>query len=81
MRSPIELREAERRELRQRVASRSGRVDDGRRARLILLLAQAPPGFVAILFAMPVGTTYTHKTAKLPRLPPRLFAVLLSDAC
>src|SRR5262244_1156929 len=38
MRSAIELTEAERRELRRRAASRSGRADDGRRARLILLL-------------------------------------------
>jgi len=39
MRSAIELTEAERRELRRRAASRSGRADDGRRAWLILLLA------------------------------------------
>src|SRR5262245_56454496 len=38
MRSTMELTEAEGRELRRRVASRSGRADDGRRARLILLL-------------------------------------------
>ena len=39
MKSTIGLTEGERRELRQRAASRSGRADDGRRARLILLLA------------------------------------------
>jgi len=39
MQSRIILTEAERTELSQRVASRSGRADDGRRARLILLLA------------------------------------------
>ena len=39
MMSTIGLTEGERRELRQRAASRSGRADDGRRARLILLLA------------------------------------------
>jgi transposase len=39
MRSAIGLTEAERRELHRRVASRSGRADDGRRAQLILLLA------------------------------------------
>jgi transposase len=38
MRSTIGLTEAERLELSQRAASRSGRADDGRRARLILLL-------------------------------------------
>ena len=38
MRSTIGLTEAERRELTQRAASRNGRADDGRRARLILLL-------------------------------------------
>jgi transposase len=38
MGSTIGLTEAERRELTQRAASRSGRADDGRRARLILLL-------------------------------------------
>jgi transposase len=38
MRSRIGLTEAERIELSQRAASRSGRADDGRRARLILLL-------------------------------------------
>src|SRR5215813_3212170 len=39
MMSTIRLTEGERRELGQRAASRSGRADDGRRARLILLLA------------------------------------------
>ena len=39
MRSPIGLTQAERLELSQRATSRSGRADDGRRARLILLLA------------------------------------------
>jgi transposase len=39
MMSTIGLTEGERRELSQRAASRSGRADDGRRARLILLLA------------------------------------------
>ena len=39
MMSPIGLTEGERRELSQRAASRSGRADDGRRARLLLLLA------------------------------------------
>ena len=38
MKSTIGLTEGERRELCQRAASRSGRADDGRRARLILLL-------------------------------------------
>src|SRR5215470_13350849 len=38
MKSTIELTEAERMELSQRATSRSGRADDGRRARLILLL-------------------------------------------
>src|SRR5262252_10123739 len=38
MKSTIGLTEGERRELSQRAASRSGRADDGRRARLILLL-------------------------------------------
>ena len=38
MMSTIRLTEGERRELGQRAASRSGRADDGRRARLILLL-------------------------------------------
>ena len=38
MRSTIVLTEAERVELNQRAASRSGRADDARRARLILLL-------------------------------------------
>src|SRR5919202_2424571 len=38
MSSTIGLTEAEGRELRRRAASRSGRADDGRRARLILLL-------------------------------------------
>src|SRR5215831_5848002 len=39
MKSPIGLTEGVRRELRQRAASRSGGADDGRRTRLILLLA------------------------------------------
>src|SRR6516162_7257561 len=39
MTSALGLAEAEHRELRRRAASRSGRADDGRRARLILLLA------------------------------------------
>src|SRR5262249_56213402 len=39
MMNTIILSEGERRELSQRAASRSGRADDGRRARLILLLA------------------------------------------
>ena len=39
MSSTIGLTEAERLELSHRAASRSGRADDGRRARLILLLA------------------------------------------
>ena len=39
MKSTIGLTEGERRELRQQAASRSGRADDGRRVRLILLLA------------------------------------------
>ena len=39
MMSTIGLTEGERRELSQRAASRSGRADDGRRARLLLLLA------------------------------------------
>jgi len=39
MKSTIGLTEGERRELSQRAASRSGRADDGRRARLLLLLA------------------------------------------
>src|SRR5499425_2876549 len=39
MMSTMGLTEGERRELGQRAASRSGRADDGRRARLILLLA------------------------------------------
>jgi hypothetical protein len=38
MKSTIELTESERMELSQRATSRSGRADDGRRARLILLL-------------------------------------------
>src|SRR5215470_12897563 len=38
MKSRIGLTEAEQMELNQRAASRSGRADDGRRARLILLL-------------------------------------------
>ena len=38
MKSAIELTEPERMELSQRATSRSGRADDGRRARLILLL-------------------------------------------
>jgi transposase len=38
MGNPIKLTEAERMELNQRVSSRSGRADDARRARLILLL-------------------------------------------
>jgi hypothetical protein len=38
MMSTIELTESERAELSQRATSRSGRADDGRRARLILLL-------------------------------------------
>src|SRR5262249_61333774 len=38
MKSTIELTEAERMELSQRATRRSGRADDGRRARLILLL-------------------------------------------
>ena len=38
MKSTIGLTEGERRELSQRATSRSGRADDGRRARLILLL-------------------------------------------
>src|SRR5882724_3840426 len=38
MRNPIVLTDAERVELNQRAASRSGRADDARRARLILLL-------------------------------------------
>ena len=38
MRNPIVLTDAERGELNQRAASRSGRADDARRARLILLL-------------------------------------------
>ena len=38
MRSTIVLTEAERMDLSQRAASRSGRADDGRRARLVLLL-------------------------------------------
>jgi hypothetical protein len=38
MRSTIGLTEGEGRELSQRAASRSGRAEDGRRARLILLL-------------------------------------------
>src|SRR5262249_9246817 len=38
MKSRIALTEAEQMELNQRAASRSGRADDGRRARLILLL-------------------------------------------
>jgi transposase len=40
MTSAINLTEAERMELNQRVASRSGRADDARRARLILLLEE-----------------------------------------
>ena len=39
MTSALGLAEAEHRELRRRAASRSGRADDGRRARLLLLLA------------------------------------------
>src|SRR5215469_1826852 len=39
MSSTIGLTEAERLELSRRATSRSGRADDGRRARLILLLA------------------------------------------
>ena len=38
MKIRIALTEAERMELSQRAASRSGRADDGRRARLVLLL-------------------------------------------
>lgn len=38
MKNAIVLTEAERRELNQRAASRSGRADDARRARLLLLL-------------------------------------------
>src|SRR3974390_2133150 len=38
MKSTIELTESERMGLSQRATSRSGRADDGRRARLILLL-------------------------------------------
>src|SRR4030095_2019764 len=38
MRNPIVLADAERVELNQRATSRSGRADDARRARLILLL-------------------------------------------
>jgi transposase len=38
MENPIKLTEAERMELNQRVSSRSGRADDARRGRLILLL-------------------------------------------
>src|SRR5579864_3288953 len=38
MATTIVLRDAERMELNQRAASRSGRADDARRARLILLL-------------------------------------------
>src|SRR5215470_1645897 len=38
MKRTIELTESERTELSQRATSRSGRADDGRRARLILLL-------------------------------------------
>src|ERR1700746_2826737 len=38
MRSTIELTEAESRELRRRVASQSGRADDGRGGRLVLRL-------------------------------------------
>jgi len=37
------LTEAERRELERRVASRRGRADDARRARCILLIADAMP--------------------------------------
>ena len=47
MENTIVLTDAERRELRQRAASRSGRADDARRARLILLL-QAGHTWVAI---------------------------------
>jgi hypothetical protein len=41
IRSTIRLTQSERMELSQRATSRSGRADDGRRARLILLLEAA----------------------------------------
>jgi hypothetical protein len=44
MATTIVLTEAERMELNQLAASRNGRADDARRARLILLLKTAAPG-------------------------------------
>jgi Homeodomain-like domain len=63
MKSTIELTESERMELSQRATSRSGRADDGRRARLILLL-EAGHSWAQIRDKLDCNDAFTDRWSK-----------------